>query len=57
MNDKEFNKSWFATYKQRLSIARDEYYKILEFENDRKVCDAARKHFAIKYGIKSPYEL
>ena len=57
MNDKEFEKSWFAPYKQRLSIAKEEFYKIAEKENDKSICDAARKAAAQKYGIKSHYEL
>lgn len=57
MNDKEFEKAWFASYKTRLSLARDEYWKVAEFESDREICDAARKSAAIKYGIKSQYEL
>ncbi len=57
MNDKEFEKAWFASYKTRLSLARDEYWKVAEFESAREICDAARKSAAIKYGIKSQYEL
>jgi len=57
MSDKEFEGKWFATYRQRLSMARDEYFRIAEYEKDRAVCDAARKAAALKYGIKHPYEL
>ena len=57
MNDKEFEKSWFAPYKTRLSLAKDEFCKIAETGNDRAICDAARKAAAIKYGIKNQYEI
>lgn len=57
MSDKEFDRAWFAPYKQRVSLARDEYYKIAEFENDMDICHKARVEAAKKFGIKSPYEL
>lgn len=57
MNDAEFKKSWFAPYKTRVSMARDEYYKVAEYESDRDICDKARTSAATKYGIKSKYEL
>jgi len=57
MNSKEFEAAWFAPYSKRVSMAKDEWFKVVETEKDRKVWDKARISISAKYGIKSQYEL
>ena len=63
MNTKEFEGKWFATYKQRLSIARNEFFKIVETypyhhtQADHIEMDSMRRAIALRYGIKHPYEI
>lgn len=65
MNTKEFEAKWFATYKQRLSIAKNEFFNAVESisptskttKEEYTLIDSARKSIALKYGIKNPHEL
>lgn len=54
---KDFERQWFAPYKTRLSLARNEFYKIVIDKQPRDVIDYERGAIAIKYGIKNKYEL
>ncbi len=57
MNQKDVDSMWFAPYKKRVSIAKDEFYSFLDKLIDRNEIDVKRKQIASKYGIKSEYEI
>lgn len=57
MSQKDFEKCWFQPYKKRLAIAREEFFKVAEAEQDYQIIKEARACAALKYGIKNKYEL
>lgn len=62
MTSKEFDTKWFAPYKQRLSLARDEFFTQYQPTSTNKKedwfkVDNIKKSLASKYGLKSYNEI